>query len=163
MENKPKVSILIISYNHEQYIAQTLDSVLMQKTDFPFEIVIGDDASPDKTRNICEDYAQKYPHIIRVLPTPQNLGVVPNYIRTLAACRGQYIAHLDGDDYWIDDEKLQKQVNRLDADPNLTICYTSRRIIRFIRNPVRDGIKTTPIIPINAAAGVTNRQIRVSI
>ena len=130
MENKPKVSILIISYNHEQYIAQTLDSVLMQKTDFPFEIVIGDDASPDKTRNICEDYAQKYPHIIRVLPTPQNLGVVPNYIRTLAACRGQYIAHLDGDDYWIDDEKLQKQVNRLDADPNLTICYTSRRVYR---------------------------------
>lgn len=130
MNNIPLVSVLIISYNHEQYMAQTLESVLMQKTNFHFEIVVGDDASPDNTRGICEAYIQKYPDIIRVLPTPHNLGVVPNYIRTLKACRGKYIAHLDGDDYWIDAEKLQKQVDRLEADPDLTICYTSRRVYR---------------------------------
>jgi glycosyltransferase involved in cell wall biosynthesis len=128
MENKPLISVLIISYNHERYIQQTLESVLAQETNFPYEIVIGDDASTDKTVDLCRAYMRQYPEIIRVLGTPQNLGVVPNFLRTLQACRGKYIAHLDGDDYWIDTEKLQKQVNKLEIDPNLTICYTSRKI-----------------------------------
>jgi glycosyltransferase involved in cell wall biosynthesis len=126
----PLLSVLIITYNHEQYIEQTLESVVTQKTAFPFEIVIGDDASTDGTRSICEAYIKKYPHLIRLLPATKNLGVVPNYIRTLEACEGKYIAHLDGDDYWIDANKLQKQVDRLENDPNLTICYTSRRVFR---------------------------------
>ena len=131
MTDKPVLlSVLIIAYNHEAYIAQTLDSVVTQKTDFAFDIVIGDDASTDKTRDICADYAEKYPHLIRLLPATANLGVVPNYIRTLAACRGTYVAHLDGDDYWIDVNKLQKQVNKLENDEDLTICYTSRRVFR---------------------------------
>jgi glycosyltransferase involved in cell wall biosynthesis len=124
----PLLSVLIITYNHEQYIEQTLKSVLTQKTAFPFEIVIGDDASTDGTRRLCEAYIKKYPHLIRLLPATKNLGVVPNYIRTLNACEGKYIAHLDGDDYWIDPNKLQKQVDRLESDPHLTICYTGRKV-----------------------------------
>ena len=127
---KPLLSVLIISYNHEAYIEQTLDSVINQKTTFPFEIVIGDDASPDNTRAICLKYAEKYPNLVRVMPATQNLGVVPNYIRTLEACEGQFIAHLDGDDYWLDPLKLQKQIDRFRADPNLTMCYTSRQVFR---------------------------------
>lgn len=124
----PLLSVLIITYNHEQYIEQTLESVVTQKTAFPFEIVIGDDASTDGTRSLCEAYIKKYPHLIRLLPATKNLGVVPNYIRTLNACDGKYIAHLDGDDYWIDPNKLQKQVDRLEIDPHLTICYTGRKV-----------------------------------
>lgn len=127
---KPLLSVLIISYNHEQYIEQTLDSVISQKTTFPFEIVIGDDASPDKTRAICLKYAEKYPNLIRVMPKTKNLGVVPNYIRTLKACEGQYIAHLDGDDYWIDPLKLQKQVDKLRTNSDFIMCYTSRQVFR---------------------------------
>ena len=127
---KPLLSVLIISYNHEQYIEQTLDSVINQKTTFPFEIVIGDDASPDNTRAICMKYAKKYPNLVRVMPATNNLGVVPNYIRTLEACEGQFIAHLDGDDYWIDPLKLQKQVDRFRTDSDLTMCYTSRQVFR---------------------------------
>lgn len=124
------LSVLIITYNHEQYIDQTLQSVLMQKTNVPFEVVIGDDASKDKTRQLCEAYVEKYPNIVRLTSATQNLGVVPNYIRTFEACQGKYIAHLDGDDYWIDPLKLQKQVDRLEEDPQLTMCYTSRRVFR---------------------------------
>lgn len=124
------VSVLIISYNHAEYIAQTLESVVTQQTTFPFEVVIGDDASTDNTREICLKYVEKYPNIVRLMPKMPNLGVVPNYIQTLEACQGKYVAHLDGDDYWIDPLKLQKQVDRLEADPNLTMCYTSRQVFR---------------------------------
>ncbi len=128
MSKQPLLSVLIIAYNHERYIKQTLDSVLMQQTTFNFEIVIGDDASSDNTRAICNAYVEKYPNVIRLMPESLNLGVVPNFIRTFQACRGKYIAHLDGDDYWIDADKLQKQVNELEQDPNLTMCFTSRKI-----------------------------------
>jgi glycosyltransferase involved in cell wall biosynthesis len=125
----PIVSVSVVAYNHERYIAQTLDSILEQQTNFPFEIVIGEDASTDGTLAICRAYAKKHPHIIRILDTPKNVGSVPNFIRTLAACRGRYIAHLDGDDYWIDRYKLQKQVERMRQDPELTLCFTSRKIL----------------------------------
>jgi glycosyltransferase involved in cell wall biosynthesis len=124
---QPLVSVCIVTYNHEQYIAQTLDSVLMQKTDFPFEIVLGEDVSKDKTRAICEDYAERYPSIIRLLDTPKNLGAMDNSLRTFRESRGEYIALLEGDDYWIDDKKLQKQVNALEKDPKRTICFTGRK------------------------------------
>jgi glycosyltransferase involved in cell wall biosynthesis len=125
--NKPLVSVCIITYNHAPYIAQTLDSVLAQKTDFPFEIVIGEDASPDSTRAICKEYEAKYPHIIRVLDTEKNMGVVPNFIRTAKACEGKYIAVLEGDDYWIDDYKLQKQAEILEEEDLCVMCFTGRK------------------------------------
>jgi glycosyltransferase involved in cell wall biosynthesis len=124
---KPLVSVSIVTYNQEQYIKQTLDSVLAQVTNFPFEIVIGEDGGTDQTRNICLTYAHQYPHIIRVLETPHNLGPVPNFMRTLKATRGKYIALLDGDDYWIDPQKLQKQVDLFEKDDKMSLCFTGRK------------------------------------
>jgi glycosyltransferase involved in cell wall biosynthesis len=123
----PVVSVCIITYNHAPYIAQTLESVLAQKTDFPFEIVIGEDVSLDNTLAICKEYQKQYPHIIRVLETPKNLGVVANFIRTAKACEGKYVAVLEGDDYWIDEFKLQKQADALDADDARVMCFTGRK------------------------------------
>jgi glycosyltransferase involved in cell wall biosynthesis len=125
--NRPLVSVNIVTYNQEQYIEQALESVLAQKTNFPFEIVIGEDGSTDQTRMICASYVYKYPNIVRLLETPHNLGAVPNFMRTLRATRGKYIALLDGDDYWIDPLKLQKQIDALESDDKMTICFTGRR------------------------------------
>jgi glycosyltransferase involved in cell wall biosynthesis len=122
----PLVSVCVITYNHAQYIVQTLKSILMQKTNFAFEIVIGEDKSTDNTRAICAEFAEKHANI-RLLATEGNVGVVPNFIRTANACRGKYIAVLEGDDYWIDNLKLQKQADALDEDPARILCFTSRK------------------------------------
>ena len=120
---KHMVSINMITYNHEPFIAQAIEGVVMQKTNFRIELVIGEDCSTDSTRKICEDYAIKYPEIIRLLPSEQNLGMSQNGIRTLRECKGKYIALLDGDDYWTDPLKLQKQVDFLEANPDYAICF----------------------------------------
>ena len=124
---QPMVSVCIVTYNQEQYIAQTLESVLAQKTTFSFEIVVGEDVSKDKTRAICEDYAARYPSVIRLLDTPKNLGAMQNSLSTFRESRGKYIALLEGDDYWIDDKKLQKQVEALEQDDLRTVCFTGRK------------------------------------
>ena len=111
---KPIVSILTITYNHAQFIAQAIDSFLMQKTTFNFEIVIGEDCSTDNTRKIILDYQSKYPDKIKLLKKDKNLGIESNFFKTLQACKGKYIAICDGDDYWTDDKKLQKQVSFLE-------------------------------------------------
>ncbi len=123
----PLVSVCIVTYNQEQYIAQNLESVLAQKTNFPFEIVIGEDVSKDRTRAICEQYARKHPSVIRLLDSPHNLGAMQNSIRTFQESRGKYIALLEGDDYWIDTEKLQKQVDALEQDDRMILCFTGRK------------------------------------
>ncbi|MEA5605161.1 glycosyltransferase [Nostoc sp. UHCC 0252] len=118
-----KVSILMITYNHENYIAQAIESILMQQTNFEYEVVIGEDCSTDKTRQIIIDYQNKYPKIIRLLLPDKNLGMHKNFIHTLQACQGQYIAILEGDDYWTSSEKLQKQVDFLDKNLDFAICF----------------------------------------
>lgn len=110
----PKVSVCMISYNHGKFVAQAIESILSQETDFPIELVIGDDCSKDDTAHICEAYAQRDARV-RLLPRARNLGVMPNFADALAACRGQYIAVCEGDDYWTDPRKLAKQVAFLDA------------------------------------------------
>ena len=135
---KPLVSVSMIAYNQEQYIEQALDSVLAQKTNFPFEIVIGDDVSTDKTVAICEAYSQKYPDIIRVLKNTVNVGMMANHTRTFKQCRGKYIATLESDDYWIDEFKLQKQIDALESDEKMTICFTGRKDFYEDRNEFVD-------------------------
>ena len=112
----PVVSVHMITYNHEPYIRQAIEGVMMQKTNFEFELVIGEDCSQDKTREICFEYQKKYPDKIRVLWWHENLQKVShpaggNGRRTTAHCRGEFIAFCEGDDYWIDPLKLQKQVD----------------------------------------------------
>ncbi len=109
-KNFPVVSVCMITYNHEKYIAQAIESVLMQKCDFNFELVIAEDLSTDGTRKIITDYQKRFPEIIRVLLNDKNIGMSPNFIQALNACRGKYIAMLEGDDFWSSEEKLSKQV-----------------------------------------------------
>ncbi|SHI59369.1 glycosyltransferase [Algibacter luteus] len=124
--SKVTVSIFMLTYNQEQYIAQAIDSVLMQKTNFNFQLVIGEDCSTDTTRNICETYADSHPEKVKLLPAlDKNIGLINNYIRTLKACDGKYIAICDGDDYWIDDLKLQKQVDFLESNSDCAIVGTN--------------------------------------
>ncbi len=123
--NKPLVSVCMITYNHASYLAQAIDTIVNQKTQYSFELVIGEDCSPaDNTRAICEDYAARYPNIIRLLPSDKNHGMVPNLIRTYKACRGEIIAITEGDDWWCDDQKLEKQVGFLVKNPDFSVCYT---------------------------------------
>lgn len=123
MTDTPLVSVFMVTYNHERYIRQAIESALMQKTDFPFEIVIGEDCSTDNTRTIVLDYEQRYPGKIRVVRSDHNVGAVANATRTLAVCRGKYVAFLEGDDYWTDAGKLQKQVGFLETHPDFSICF----------------------------------------
>jgi predicted O-linked N-acetylglucosamine transferase (SPINDLY family)/predicted SAM-dependent methyltransferase len=120
-----KVSILMITYNHEEFIAQAIDSILAQEVDFDYEIVIGEDCSTDQTRQIVIDYQKKYPDKIRLLLPEFNLGMLPNFVSTYKACQGQYIAVLEGDDYWISPDKLSKQVDFLDGNLDFSICFTN--------------------------------------
>ena len=110
----PLVSIIMITYNHERFIAQAIEGVLMQETGFPFELVIGEDCSTDGTRAVCEKYAREHPDRIRLLPAERNLGMNLNARRTLRACRGKYIANCEGDDLWTDAGKLQRQAEYLE-------------------------------------------------
>ena len=123
-----KVSVSMITYNHEKFIAQAVESVLMQKANFEYELVIGEDCSTDNTRQILLEYQKKYPDKIRLLLPEKNLGMQKNAINTLQASRGQYIAALEGDDYWTDPLKLQKQVDFLEANPDFAICFHKVKI-----------------------------------
>lgn len=117
LSKNPLVSVKMITYNHEPYIAQAIKGVLQQKTDFPFELVIGEDCSTDRTREIVFDYQKRYPHIVRVITSTKNVGTKGNSSRTNKACRGKYIAFCEGDDYWHHPDKLQKQVYYMESHP----------------------------------------------
>ena len=120
----PVVSVHMITYNHEPYIRQAIEGVMMQKTDFEFELIIGEDCSQDKTREICFEYQKKYPDKIRVLWWHENVSKLGgNGRRVTAHCRGEFIALCEGDDYWIDPLKLQKQVDVMRKYPNVGICF----------------------------------------
>lgn len=120
----PVVSVRMITYNHEKYIAQAIDGVLMQKTDFDYELVISDDCSKDKTRQIAEEYQRRYPDKVRVLWWTENqFEIGGNGTRAWAACRGEFVALCEGDDYWIDPLKLQKQVDAVRLNPSVSICF----------------------------------------
>ena len=121
--SNPLVSVYMITYNHERFIAQAIEGVVMQKTEFPYELVIGEDCSTDNTRAIVESFARKYPDVIRFLPSEKNLGMYSNGNRTLKACRGKYIAVCEGDDYWVRPDKLAKQVDCLEKNPDIAVCF----------------------------------------
>lgn len=125
----PGVSVALITYNHEKFISQAIDGVLMQEADFPVELVIGEDCSTDNTRRIVEEYAQKYPGRIRLLPFTANLGATANTARTLAACNGEYVALLEGDDYWTDRRKLARQVEFFKLHPECALCFHNVAIV----------------------------------
>jgi glycosyltransferase involved in cell wall biosynthesis len=118
------VSVKMITYNHAPYIAQAIEGVLEQQTNFPFELVIGEDCSTDGTREIVFEYQKKYPDVIRVITSESNVGMKRNGYRTTKVCRGEYIAFCEGDDYWHDPSKLQKQVDYLESHPGCGLVYS---------------------------------------
>ncbi len=128
--SEPVLSVCMLTYNQERYIAQAVESVLMQQTTFPFEIVIGEDCSTDGTLAVLLKLTSRHPDRIRLLRRDRNLGMMANSAQTLAECRGHYLALLEGDDYWTDAHKLQKQIDALIAHPDWTICFHSVRCIQ---------------------------------
>jgi glycosyltransferase involved in cell wall biosynthesis len=124
-----KVSICTITYNHGSYIKEAIESFLNQKTDFEYEIIISDDCSTDNTLDIIESYALKNPGKFRIIKHDQNIGMIPNFKEAIDACRGDYVAICEGDDYWIDMNKLQRQVDILDSHPEYSICFHKARLL----------------------------------
>lgn len=125
------ISVLVCTYNQEKYLAQALDSVLMQQYDEPFEILIGDDCSTDNTGKIADDYQSRYPDIIRVIRPDKNGGASLNFIRLVKEARGEYIFICDGDDYWLRDDVLQKQIDVYRANPNVgMLCAKAKCYIQ---------------------------------
>jgi glycosyltransferase involved in cell wall biosynthesis len=118
-----KLSVHMPAYNHEAYIAQAIESVLMQRVDFDYEIVIGEDCSTDKTRLIVVDYGKRFPGRIRPLLHERNLGIYENDQAIVRECRGKYIAWLESDDWWTSPDKLQKQVDFLDRHIDYSACF----------------------------------------
>lgn len=128
--NKIKISACIITYNHEDFIRVCLEGAINQKVDFEYEIVIGEDNSSDSTRLICIEYAEKYPNLIKFYPREKNLGMIGNWINTIQDCSGIYIAICEGDDYWTDPLKLQKQVDFLEKNPDYSICFHNVNVLQ---------------------------------
>lgn len=144
---RKKVSCHIITYNQESFIAQCIDGVLNQQTNFPIEIVIGDDNSTDRTREIVLDYARRYPDIIKLNLRGVRGSGIPgkeNFMTTFEMCDGEYISLCDGDDYWTDPLKLQKQVDFLEANPDYVLTFHKADILTPEGNFMEDFITVVP-------------------
>ena len=130
INNNYIVTIASTTYNMEAYIADALDSWLAQETTFPFEILISDDGSNDSTCDIINSYASRYPNIRLV--SSGHIGKMPNFIRSLKESHGKYIALCDGDDYWIDQHKLQKQFDFMEEHPEFSECFTNSYVLNTL-------------------------------
>lgn len=135
------VSVIVTSYNQESTISQTLNSILAQKCNFPYEIIIGDDCSSDGTQNICIDFFNRNKDIIRLIFRPKNLGVTANWLLCIKEAKGEYITSCAADDYWSLSTKLQLQVDLMVTNHEIGLCYTDFDIINKgrIRNKMQKG------------------------
>lgn len=132
------VSVIVPTYNHAKYIRKALDSILMQVVSFPYEILIGDDASCDGTQDILQEYQKKRPDIIRLFLHEKNMGATRNSYELLTNARGRYLATLEGDDYWTDNHKLQLQVSFLEKHPEYIGCTHRFTIVDENDNPLKN-------------------------
>lgn len=156
---KPVVSVLMLTYNHGPYLAEAIDGVLKQQTDFPIELLIGEDCSTDNTREIAMRYQREYPEVIRVVISPTNVGGRRNRRRLADRVRGEFIAFCEGDDYWTDPDKLQLQVDYLRAHPDAGAVHSDfdhiifrggrwRRCLHFMRYRFHGPVPEGDIFPI---------------
>lgn len=142
---QPLVSICSLVYNHESYLRQCLDGFVMQKTTFPFEVVIHDDASTDGSADIIREYAERYPDVFVPIYQTENQyskGIKVSSTFVFPRARGKYIALCEGDDYWTDPLKLQKQVDFLEANPDMTLCFHAYD--RYYQNGLCESIYRYP-------------------
>ncbi|CAM4043537.1 glycosyltransferase [Flavobacterium antarcticum] len=157
------VSVFMLTYNQECFIAQAINGVLMQKSNFAYQLVIGEDCSTDDTYKICENFALAYPSKIKLLPKLDlNIGLIANYMRTIKECDGKFIAICDGDDYWTDVLKLQKQVDFLELNPdyaivgsNLKKLYANGEMIASINRGRQETYEFDDLIFANLLPSVT--------
>ena len=141
MSTNPLVSVVTLAFNHGRYLRQCLDGFVMQITDFPFEVIIHDDASTDDTAQIIREYEEKYPHIFRPIYQTENQyskGVAIGATYLYPAVRGKYICECEGDDWWTDPYKLQKQADFLEAHPEYSLCCTAYGSMRMRDGFVKD-------------------------
>lgn len=118
MSKNTNIKVCMLTYNQSQYVAESIESVVSQECSYDYQLIIAEDCSPDNTRQICEQYAERYQDKIKLLPTPENLGIYKNFFRTLKECStADYVAFCEGDDKWIDKGKLQHQVDFLEQHP----------------------------------------------
>lgn len=148
MNNRTKISVVVITYNQQDTIAQTLDSILAQKGDFDLELVVGEDCSQDGTYAICQEYVERYPNVVKLLYNTHNLGIIANFARVIKACKGEYVGICAGDDYWCDEHKLQRQLAYFNAHPDVGVVSTSGYKLL---------VKTNTLVP-NAVAPVHPRK-----
>ena len=125
------VSVIMITYNHEKYIREAIEGVLMQNVNFELELIIADDNSPDNTEQVVLDIASSHPNgkWIKYTKHKKNKGIMPNFIWALEQCKGKYIAMCEGDDYWTDLYKLQKQVDFLEGNEDVAGAFTDTMIL----------------------------------
>lgn len=141
-----KVSVVCMAFNHEKYIRKTLEGFVSQKTDFPFEVIVHDDASTDHTADIIREYEQQYPHIIKPIYQKQNQHTLHTDVRAeflLPKIQGKYVALCEGDDFWCDPNKLQRQAEALDANPTCHMC------VHAVAETYEDGTPNGNRYPVN--------------
>lgn len=146
IEPEVMLSVCCITYNHERFIAQAIEGFLMQKTTFKYEIIIGEDCSTDETRKIVDEYAANYPDRIKLITSEFNVGAHKNEVRVIKEVKGKYIALCDGDDYWTDPLKLQKQVDFLEQNQNYIMCCHYSKRIRENNEIYYMNLRPTPIV-----------------
>lgn len=140
------VSVVMITYGHEKYIRQAIEGVLMQQGDFDLELVIANDCSPDNTDAVVQDVLSHHSnaHWISYVRHEKNIGMMPNFIFALQQAKGKYVALCDGDDYWTDPFKLQKQVDFLETNPDYVLCFHKVKILKPKGELVEDFITKVP-------------------
>lgn len=124
-KTQPTVSVKMLTYNHGTYLVDAIESVLNQSTQYSFELVIADDFSTDGSRQIAQDYATRYPNVVRLLPSDKNIGAQQNNIRAETSLRGRYVANCEGDDYWHRQDKLERQVSYLEQHPEVGLVHSN--------------------------------------
>ncbi len=140
LTQQPLISVIVPTYNQEEYIAECLNSILSQQCNVPFELIVGDDASTDGTGQICADFQKRYPEYIVFLQQEKNRGLLDNYADVLELCRGRYVAQCAGDDYWCDPLKLQKQFDCLEQREGFGFVRTAGWRLQAGRlSPSTDG------------------------
>lgn len=132
--SQKKVSIVTVTYNQEGIISNTIDCILSQKANFDFELIIGEDCSTDATREIVLDYQKRFPDRVKVITSDSNVGIEKNYLRCYKSCQAEHIAICDGDDYWIDPLKLQKQIDFLENNKDFGLVGTNVKYFESNKN-----------------------------
>lgn len=142
---EPRVSIHMVTYNHEAFLAEAIEGVMRQQTNYAYELVIGEDCSKDSTRRVALDYQHRYPDRVRVIYSDSNVGMLRNCYRVLEACRGEYVFFCEGDDYWHQSQKLQQQTDLLERDQDGVMVHSDydirvgSRILKSMNR--REGIR----------------------